>query len=148
MTAKLRRPGTASRRSSTLQLDQQYEAQVGLKRQLSKDAAPAKIPASSDLTSTMLEILQLNLYREHFDAIVEGRKRVEYRRRTAFWRGRLEGRKYDFVRFRNGYSPKAPEMLVELRGIRRYGTNRRGYYAISLGRIIKLQHWRQPARGR
>jgi hypothetical protein len=39
-------------------------------------------------------------------------------------------------------------MLVELRAIRRYGTNRRGYYAISLGRIIKLKHWRPPARGR
>jgi hypothetical protein len=50
--------------------------------------------------------------REYFDAIVEGRKPVEYRPRSAFWRKRLEGRNYDLIKFRNGYSPKAPQMLV------------------------------------
>jgi hypothetical protein len=42
----------------------------------------------------MAGILHLNLYRGSFDAIVEGRKHVEYRRRTGFWRKLLEGRKY------------------------------------------------------
>ena len=32
---------------------------------------------------------------EYFGAIVEGRKRVEYRQLTPFWRKRLEGRKYE-----------------------------------------------------
>ena len=75
----------------------------------------------------MPEILHLNLLRQYFDAIVEGRKRVEYRQRSACWRKRLEGRKYDVIKFRNGYSSKAPEMLVELRGIRRYGSGRNSY---------------------
>ena len=91
----------------------------------------------------MSEILQLNLFREYFDAIVEGRKGVEYRARSPFWRRRLEGRKYDAINFRNGYAAKAPEMLVEFRGIRRYGTGRGAYYAISLGRVIKLKRWRK-----
>jgi hypothetical protein len=89
------------------------------------------------------ETLLLNLYREYFDAIVEGHKRSEYRQRSAFWRKRLESRKYDIVKFRNSYSPKVPEMLVELRAIRRYGMGRNEYYAISLGRVIKLRHWRR-----
>lgn len=87
------------------------------------------------------EILQLNLFREHFDAIAEGRKRVEYRQRSAFWRKRLEGRQYDLIRFRNGYSTRVPEMLVDFRGIRRYGTGRNAYYAILLGLVLKTMRW-------
>ena len=48
-------------------------------------------------------------------------KRIEYRKQTRYWKKRLEGRKYDLIRFRNGYASKAPEMLVEFRGVRRYG---------------------------
>jgi hypothetical protein len=43
-----------------------------------------------------------------------GRKRVEYRQRTPFWRKRLEGRKYDAIKFRNGYASKAPEAVLRL----------------------------------
>jgi hypothetical protein len=76
-------------------------------------------------------------------------REAQYRQRTPFWRKRLEGRKYEAIKFRNGYASKAPEMLVELRGIRRYATGRSGYYAISLGRVISLKHWRRKtARGR
>jgi hypothetical protein len=92
----------------------------------------------------MAEILHLNLHREFFDAIAEKRKRVEYRRQSAFWRKRLDGRKYDLIKFRNGYAAKAPEMIVEFKGIRRYGVGRSAYYAISLGRIIKIARWRHP----
>lgn len=96
----------------------------------------------------MSAILHLTLHREFFDAIAEKRKRVEYRQRSAFWRKRLEGRKYDLIKFRNGYATKAPEMTVELRGIRRYGTGRNAYYAISLGRILKIVRWRPHSRKR
>lgn len=94
----------------------------------------------------MPEILHLNLFREYFDAIVEGRKRVEYRSRTPFWRKRLEGRKYDAINFQNGYASNAPEMLVEFRCVRRYGAGRDAYYAISLGRVLKLKRWRVSRR--
>jgi len=54
----------------------------------------------------------------------------------------LEGRTYDVIRFRNGYSSKLPEMLVEFVGLRRYGKGRGGYYAIRLGRILSIKRWR------
>src|SRR5262249_405397 len=91
----------------------------------------------------MPEILHLNLFHEFFNAIAEKRKRIEYRQRSVFWRKRLEGRKYDLIKFRNGYSTTAPEMLVEFRGIRCYGTGRNAYYAISLGRILKIKRRRR-----
>lgn len=90
-----------------------------------------------------LRILRLNLYREHFAAIIAKSKRIEYRDQTPHWRSRLEGRRYDAILFRNGYSAKAPEMLVELLGVRRYGKNRNAYYALSLGRILKIKRWRR-----
>jgi hypothetical protein len=88
-----------------------------------------------------LSILHLNLHREFFAQIAAKKKRVEYRTQTPHWKNRLEGRTYDAIQFRNGYAPKAPEMLVEFRGLRRYGTGRNAYYAISLGRILKLRRW-------
>ena len=77
----------------------------------------------------------------HFAAIAAKRKHVEYREQKPYWRKRLEGRTYDVIKFRNGYSIKAPEMLVEFRGLRRYGKGRDAYYAILLGRVLKMKHW-------
>jgi hypothetical protein len=55
----------------------------------------------------------------------------------------LEGRHYDVIQFRNGYATKAPEMLVEFLGVRKDGKGRTGYYAIRLGRILKIERWRK-----
>jgi ASC-1-like (ASCH) protein len=85
----------------------------------------------------MPQILHLNLHREFFDAIARKEKHIEYRKQSAYWRRRLEGRKYDAILFRNGYATDAPKMLVEFRGLRRYGKKRSAYYAILLGRIIE-----------
>lgn len=87
-------------------------------------------------------VLHLNLRREFFAAIAAKKKRIEYRDRTAYWKIRLEGRRYDVICFRNGYASKAPEMRVEWRGVRKYGTPRSGYYAIRLGQILKIARWR------
>jgi hypothetical protein len=86
-------------------------------------------------------ILHLNLHREFFDAIARKQKRTEYRERSPYWRKRLEGRKYDAILFRNGYASDAPEMLVEFRGLRRYGQGRDAYYAIRLGKILRIKRW-------
>jgi ASC-1-like (ASCH) protein len=88
------------------------------------------------------EILQLNLYREYFAAIAAGKKRIEYRNQTDYWRRRLEGRDYEKICFRNGYATNAPEMLVEYRGLRRYGKGHKARYAILLGRVLKVKRWR------
>ena len=87
----------------------------------------------------MAEILHLTLYREYFAAIAAGEKTAEYRKATPYWKKRLEGRKYDLVKFRNGYARNAPEMLVEFRGLRRRGKTRNADYVILLGRIRKLR---------
>ena len=90
-------------------------------------------------------VLHLNLHREFFAAIAAGTKRIEYRQRTPYWRRRLEGRAYDVIQFRNGYATLAPVMLVEFRGLRRYGKGRAGYYAIRLGRVLSLKRWRKKS---
>jgi hypothetical protein len=88
------------------------------------------------------EVLQLNLHREFFAAIAAKKKRVEYRDRKLHWKRRLEGRDYSAIQFRNGYATDAPEMLVEFRALRRYGKGRDAYYAIKLGRILKIERWK------
>jgi ASC-1-like (ASCH) protein len=87
--------------------------------------------------------LHLNLHREFFAQIAAGTKRIEYRRRTPFWRRRLEGHHYDVIQFRNGYATRAPEMHVEFLGVRKYGKGRKSYYPIRLGRILKIKRWKQ-----
>lgn len=89
-----------------------------------------------------MNILHLNLHREFFAQIVARTKRIEYREQTPYWKRRLEGRKYEVIQFRNGYATEAPEMQVEFLGVRRYGKGRNAYYAIRLGRILKLKRWR------
>lgn len=93
----------------------------------------------------MKSILHLVLYREYFDQIAAGTKRIEYREQTPYWKKRLEGRRYDVVHFRNGYATKAPEMWVEYLGLRRYGRGQQARYAIRLGRIMKIQRWKPRA---
>ena len=86
-------------------------------------------------------ILHLTQHREWFAAVAARKLHTEYRDHTPYWRRQLEGRKYDFVQFRIGYATTAPEMLVEFRGLRRYGKGRNAYYAIRLGRILKIKRW-------
>jgi ASC-1-like (ASCH) protein len=89
-----------------------------------------------------LAVLHLNLHREFFSQIAAGTKRVEYRSQTPYWKKRLENRRYDAIQFRNGYATAAPEMLVEFRGLRRYGKGHSAYYAIGLGKILQITRWR------
>src|SRR5207302_6276847 len=66
----------------------------------------------------MPDTLHLNLRREYFAQIAAKTKHVEYRKRTPYWRKRLEGRKYDVIKFRNGYATRAPEMIVQFRALK------------------------------
>ena len=86
----------------------------------------------------MRNTLHLNLRREFFGAIAARTKRIEYRKRKPYWEKRLEGRHFDVIKFRNGYTTNAPEMLVEFCGLRKRGTN----YEILLGRILKIRRWK------
>jgi ASC-1-like (ASCH) protein len=86
----------------------------------------------------MKSVLHLNLRRKYFAQIAAGAKRIEYRKQTSYWKARLEARHYDVIKFRNGYATKAPEMLVEFRGVRK----RKGEYEIRLGRILEVKRWK------
>jgi len=88
------------------------------------------------------DILRLTLHREFFAQIAAGTKRVEYREQKPYWKARLENGTYGTILFRNGYAANAPEMLVEFRGLRRYGQGRDAYYAILLGRVLRVKRWK------
>ena len=90
-----------------------------------------------------MKILHLNLHREWFAAIVAKTKRMEYRRRTPYWKARLENRQYDVIQFRNGYATAAPEMHVEFLGLRRIEKEGKNVYAIRLGKILKIKRWKK-----
>jgi len=89
----------------------------------------------------MKKILHLNLYRKYFDAIVDGTKTIEYRDKTDYWKRRIEGRKYDIIKFRNGYAKDAPTMLVEYEG---YDVGFNGIceeqYIIKLGKVTEVNY--------
>lgn len=89
-------------------------------------------------TAAERSILHLTLEREWFDDIVKSVKHEEYRDLKDYWKTRLEGRKYDIVRFRNGYATDAPEMDVEFLDVEK----RSDCYAIRLGKILSLKRWR------
>ena len=90
-----------------------------------------------------LVILHLNLHREYFAQIAARTKRIEYRERTPYWHTRLENRRYDVVQFRNGYATRAPVMVVKFLGVRKIRKWGKPYYAIRLGRILKIKGWRK-----
>jgi len=83
-------------------------------------------------------ILHLTLEREWFDDIARGVRNEEYRELKDYWKTRLEGRKYDIVRFRNGYATDAPVMDVEFLGVEK----RQDCYAIRLGKVLSVKRWR------
>jgi hypothetical protein len=88
-------------------------------------------------------VLSLNLMREYFDAIADGTKKTEFREYKAYWRTRLEGRDYDEIHFRNGYSAKAPFMRVQFRGARKRKTTRGMEFAIAIGKIMELKYYKK-----
>ena len=89
-----------------------------------------------------MRILHLNLFRKYFDEIAEGTKTIEYRKKTDYWKRRIEGREYDYIQFRNGYAKVAPTMLVEYNGYKvGFNENRYGEeYQIKLGKIIEVNY--------
>ena len=89
----------------------------------------------------MTKILHLNLYKKYFDDIVNGTKTIEYRKKTDYWKQRIEGREYDYIQFRNGYAKVAPTMLVEYNGYK-VGFNGIGEeYQLEIGKIVEVNNY-------
>jgi hypothetical protein len=83
--------------------------------------------------------------------IAAGRKRVEYREIKPYWTRRFTEVKAPFLlRLINGMQPKAPELTVLVRRVRKNAKS--GEFALYLDKVIDLRYWdlklEQPANGR
>lgn len=93
-----------------------------------------------------MKILHFTLSKRWFEMIVRGEKREEYREIKDYWIKRLEGKDYDAIQFRNGYSPTSPTVLVYLnRIVKRVGKPEWGapehpVYVLKLGAIIEAKN--------
>lgn len=91
-----------------------------------------------------MKILHLTIIKKWFDMIASGEKPEEYREIKKYWTTRLLSRKYDAVKFRNGYAPTSPTVTVELDSIKAgYGRSEWGailgkkYFVLKLGKILE-----------
>jgi len=92
------------------------------------------------------KILHLTIKKKWFDLILSGEKKEEYREIKDYWTTRLVGKKYDLIRFKNGYAKDAPSFDIELLTKRiGYGKAKWGaqagkqYFVLSLGKILIKQ---------
>ncbi len=97
--------------------------------------------------------LILTVHKKWFELICSGEKKEEYRKYSKWIESRLVGKKYDYVRFINGYGLDKPSVLVEYKG---YHLAERNYtvtystsdsievealdYVIELGNILVKQN--------
>ena|SRR5688500_5610113 len=66
-----------------------------------------------------MKILKLTLFKEYFDDILAGRKKIEYRTNKPYWQTRiLDNGPFDEVEFVNGYGNHRPTMRVEFKETR------------------------------
>lgn len=101
-----------------------------------------------------VSILELTIKAQWFDMIKTGEKRQEYREIKPYWDARLDGRQYDFVRLRNGYTRNCRVVMLECEGIHRgpgleeWGADPHTFYwVISLGRLRYIKDWVGPLEG-
>jgi len=86
------------------------------------------------------DTLHLTLYKKWFELMLSGEKNIEYRERKAYWYAKLgEGRwkRYDKVKFVNGYGSNRPWMIRELLTVDFLIFDGLECYAIFLGKILK-----------
>jgi hypothetical protein len=86
-------------------------------------------------------VLQMNSSKHCFDEVASGRRKVEIRPLTPFWRSRLDSRKYSEIHMRNGYSATAPFLRVEFKGVEIRDVEGQPCYAIKLGQILEVQNY-------
>ena len=91
------------------------------------------------------KILHLTLKKAWFDMIASGLKVEEYREVKAYWINRFRHKRYDVVKFRNGYRPDSPVVALRLLGIRTgFGrpswgaSENKRVFILDLGEIINL----------
>jgi hypothetical protein len=98
-----------------------------------------------------MKVLNLTLKKKWFDMIKSGEKKEEYREVKEYWNNRLlsldwseEGayKKFDVIRFTNGYSKAAPYFYIASKGVgigygkTKWGADGTAQYIFKLGKII------------
>lgn len=79
--------------------------------------------------------------------ILSGIKFEEYREIKPYWTKRLEGKKFGFIKFTNGYGDKRPAFYIKYngykktRGLPEWGAEPgKIYYVICFGRILRTEN--------
>lgn len=86
-----------------------------------------------------MSLLQMKIKRVHFDSILKGEKKIEYREVKPYWTQRLEGQDVSMLRLTAGYRRDAPSLIVGVRGVKKIPAPPsiknlgKEVYAISLG---------------
>lgn len=98
-----------------------------------------------------MDTLTMNIERRYFAEIVAGTKRIEYRRRSPFWKKRIEPLTTPFrLRLLNGMTHPIPEAVVVVNRVTRDRQGRE--YRLHLGRILAVRRWdgraQKPRRSR
>ncbi len=89
-----------------------------------------------------IKTLYLPILKKHFDDILQGKKKYEYREYKKHWIERLENKHFDEILFRNGYSKSSRMIRTECLGI--YTTteptvlNTKKTFVIKIGRILEV----------
>ncbi len=95
------------------------------------------------------KLLHLTLKKKWFDMIASGQKREEYREKKPYWDKRLKCVKEvpKFIKFRNGYRPDSPWIVVEFKelisslGIVEWGAPEGVVvYILRLGKVV-VRSW-------
>jgi hypothetical protein len=87
-----------------------------------------------------MDTITTTIKREWLREIAAGRKRVEYREIKPYWTRRLSRVDTPFsLGLINGMQPKAPEVTVIVRHIRR--NSRSGNFELALGKVVNLKYW-------
>jgi len=90
--------------------------------------------------------LYLNLKRKHYNDILSGKKKEEYRLVKKHWTNRIVGRQYTHIIFKNGHQKNSPTMEVEYFGYtvrfmqhEEFGSDPVSVYVLKLGKIKIIQ---------
>jgi len=91
-----------------------------------------------------MNILHLTLKKKWFDMILSRQKKEEYREIKEYWNVRFSKKKYDIIKFTNGYGKDKPSFTIELEelliglGLTQWGgVPNRIVYILRLGNIIE-----------
>ncbi len=87
-----------------------------------------------------MDKITTTIKREWLKRIANRTKRVEYRQMKPCWAKKLSHVHTPFLlRLINGMQPKAPEITVTVKRIRKNSSSRQ--YELVIGKIVELKHW-------